>query len=659
MQDPLQSLLVPDPQSGYNVPPDQRSTDDAIVITEANGTVTDWNDAAVRIFGYPASEAVGRSIRVLIPRAREAEEDDLTRRVRNGEAIDRFETLGRRKDGRLVPIALTISPIRAASGAIAGIKRVAQDLSGRRRLDPGALRLAAIVESSDDAIVGKDLDGIVFSWNRAAERIFGYTAEEMIGRPIRLLIPADRQSEEDEVLARVRRGDRVDHFDTFRRRKDGTLVPISLTVSPIRDAEGVVVGASKIARDVTERKQAEEERTRLLMIAQDASRLKDEFLATLSHELRTPLNAILGYTRMIRSGLVAEDKMQRALDTIDRNATSLTEIIEDVLDVSRIISGKLRLNVRSVDLPSLIREGLDTVRPAAELRGIRIESILDSGDAPVFGDPERVQQVLWNLTSNAVKFTERGGRVQVRLERVNSHVELVVSDTGIGIAPEFLPHVFERFRQADAGMTREHGGLGLGLAITRHLVEMHGGTIEVSSGGRGMGSTFTVRLPLMILQMEREADTRVHPRAHQSGIDIAMSGLAGISVLAVDDDLDALTMVREILEAGGAQVTTAESAIEALQLIEITQPDVLLADVGMPKMSGFELIARIRQSPNEAVREVPAAALTAYARSEDRANALRSGFQLHLAKPIDPAELMRAVASLAQRRHSRDTTVGR
>jgi PAS domain S-box-containing protein len=649
---------MPDPQDSDSAA-DRPSFDDAIVSTDSNGIITVWNEAAVRLFGYTMSDAVGRSIRLLIPSARQAEEDDIARRVRHGEMIDRFETLSRRKDGTLIPIAMTVSAIRGAGGDIVGTTRVAHDLSGRRRLEPGALRLAAIVESSDDAIVGKDLDGIVFSWNRAAERIFGYTAKEMIGRPIRTIIPADRQSEEDEVLARIRRGERVDHFDTLRCHKNGALVPISLTVSPILDADGIVVGASKIARDVSERKQAEAERARLLLIAQDASRLKDEFLATLSHELRTPLNAILGYTRMIRSGLVTEDKMQRALDTIERNATSLTEIIEDVLDVSRIISGKLRLNVRSVDLPSLIREGLDTVRPAAELRGIRIESILDSGDAPVFGDPERLQQVLWNLISNAVKFTERGGRVQVRLERVNSHVELVVSDTGIGIAPEFLPHVFERFRQADAGMTREHGGLGLGLAITRHLVEMHGGTIEVSSGGRGMGSTFTIKLPLMILHMASGPDTRVHPRAHRSGIEVSMSALAGVSVLVVDDDADALMMVREILEAAGAQVTTADSAIEALKLIDIIQPDVLLADVGMPKMSGFELITQIRQSPNAAVREVPAAALTAYARSEDRANALRRGFQLHLAKPIDPAELMAAIASLARRRHARDTAVRR
>jgi PAS domain S-box-containing protein len=520
------------------------------------------------------------------------------------------------------------------------------------------LRLAAIVESSDDAIVGKDLNGIVFSWNRAAERIFGYTADEMIGRSIRTIIPADRQSEEDEVIAKIHRGERVHHFETLRRRKDGTLLPISLTISPIRGPDGIVIGASKIARDITERKQAEAERARLLSLAQEASRLKDEFLATLSHELRTPLNAILGYTRMLRSGLIAPDKRARALDTIERNATSLTEIIEDVLDVSRIISGKIRLNVRPVDLGTVIRESLDAVRPAADARGISIECSFESTDARVSGDPERLQQILWNLVSNAVKFTDRGGKVDVSLGHSESHVEVRVHDTGIGIAPEFLPYVFERFRQGDAGVTREYGGLGLGLAITKHLVEMHGGTISVSSAGLGAGATFTLRLPVIGAGTKEREVPRVPPRAHRAGVEIPMAALRGVAVLAVDDDVDALMMVREILEAAGASVTTADSARQALSLIDINPPDVLLADVAMPKMSGFELIGEVRRSTNPRIRNVPAAALTAYARSEDRAHALRSGFQLHLAKPIDPGELMAAIASLAKQRTSVTETSG-
>ena len=515
--------------------------------------------------------------------------------------------------------------------------------------DAYARRLAAIVESSDDAIVSKDLNGFVASWNEAAERMFGYTAAEIVGRSIRLIIPADRQAEEDHVLAKIYNGERVEHFETMRRRKDGALIPISLTVSPIVDGSGVVVGASKIARNITERKQAEEERERLLSMAQEASRVKDEFLATLSHELRTPLNAILGYSRMMRSGLLPGEKQRRAIETVERNAIALAQIIEDVLDVSRIVSGKIRLNVTPVDLPDVVREALDTVRPAADSKGVAIESIFDLGEAAVYGDPDRLQQVLWNLVSNAVKFTERGGRVQVRLGRVGSHVEMSVSDTGIGIPRSFLPHVFERFRQAEAGMTRARGGLGLGLAITRHLVELHGGTVDVASEGEGRGATFWVRLPLMILHPARPAPESAHPRAQLPGEPVSVTDLRGVRVLAVDDDPDALTMLKEILETAHAEVTVASSAKEAFAALESTAPDVLVADLGMPHMSGFDLISIIRRSSNPGIQDVPAAALTAYARSEDRAKALRAGFQLHLSKPIDPSELTAAIASLSKR----------
>ena len=341
----------------------------AILDTDLHGVITAWNTGAQRLFGYTATEAVGQPLNFLIPPGRHSEQDELTARAEHGETIDLIETLwhasrrfaGSDRDDR-------DRPSRTPKETSSACPAIARDLSGRRRIEPGVLRLAAIVESSDDAIVGKDLNGIVFSWNRAAERIFGYTADEMIGRSIRTIIPDDRQSEEDDVIARIHRGERVHHFETIRRRKDGTLLPISLTISPIRDPDGVVIGASKIARDITERKQAEAERARLLRVAQEASRLKDDFLATLSHELRTPLNAILGYTRMLRSGLITVDKQGRALETIERNATSLTEIIEDVLDVSRIISGKIRLNVRSVDLQTVIREGIEAVRPAADAR---------------------------------------------------------------------------------------------------------------------------------------------------------------------------------------------------------------------------------------------------------------------------------------------------
>jgi signal transduction histidine kinase/ActR/RegA family two-component response regulator len=389
------------------------------------------------------------------------------------------------------------------------------------------------------------------------------------------------------------------------------------------------------------------ENARMFGMAQEASRLKDEFLASLSHELRTPLNAVLGYARMLRSGMLSGDKQVQAIDTIERNATSLAQIVEDVLDISRIISGKIRLNVQAVDFPKVVQNAINVVTPAADAKGVRIEAVLDPRASPISGDPERLQQVFWNLLSNAVKFTGRGGKVQIRLGRIDSHVEVSVADTGVGIAPEFLPHVFERFRQADASIARERGGLGLGLSIARQLAEMHGGTIEAASGGVGQGSTFTVKLPLMVVQQRDESDLRPHAAA--STQTIQSRDLDGVHVLAVDDDPDAIRLITELLEVAGARVTTASSADEAIELLESELPDVVVTDLGMPRVDGFQLLEQIRAHRNPLVRHVPAAALTAYARSDDRVKVLRAGFHMHLAKPVDPAELVAAVAALAKR----------
>jgi signal transduction histidine kinase/DNA-binding response OmpR family regulator len=391
------------------------------------------------------------------------------------------------------------------------------------------------------------------------------------------------------------------------------------------------------------------ENARLYMSMQEANRIKDDFLASLSHELRTPLNAILGYARMLRSGIVPPDKREKAIETIDRNATSLTQIVEDVLDISRIVSGKIRLDVQPVDFPEIVHNAIAAVTPAAEANGIRIETIIDPQASPISGDPERLQQVLWNLLSNAVKFTNRGGKVQVRLQRVNSDVEVVVSDTGVGISPEFLPHVFERFRQADSGIARERGGLGLGLAIARQLTQMHGGTIEASSGGVGQGATFRVKVPLMIVHPTREEPPQVHPRSTVNRREMPVGDLRQVHVLAVDDDRDALSLVAQVLESAGARVTTAQSANDGWKRLNDEAPDVIVADLGMPHVDGFQFIAGVRRHGNPRVREVPAAALTAYARSDDRMKALRAGFQIHLAKPIDPAELVTTIAALAKR----------
>ncbi|MEO7190590.1 MAG: PAS domain S-box protein [Vicinamibacterales bacterium] len=625
------------------------SSDDAIISKDLDGTVVSWNPAAERLFGYTASEMIGQSIRVIIPSDRQGEEGHVLGSVKRGETVDHFETIRRRKDGSLIPISLTVSPIRTPGGELIGASKIARDLSRIKRAQSDAVHLAAIVDSSDDAIVSKDLNSIVTSWNGAAERMFGYTAAEMVSQSIRKIIPQDRQQEEDTVLSRIRSGQRVEHFETIRQRKDGTLVPVSLTVSPIRDENGTILGASKIARDISDRERAEHERQRLLAIARNASRLKDDFLATLSHELRTPLNAIVGYVRMLQSDLLTGDKRRRAMDTISRNVTSLTQIVEDVLDVSRIVAGKLRLDVQSVDLGPIVVTALETVRPAADAKGVQLTTIIDPRTPSVSGDPERLQQILWNILSNAVKFTGRGGKVQTRLEQVNSSIEITVSDTGIGIPPEFLPHVFDRFRQADSGIDRASGGLGLGLAIARHLVELQGGRIFADSEGAGKGSSFRVELPRRVADTPVTSLPREHPQSPREELHIDVPQLHGTRILAVDDDRDALALVREILEATGATVVTADSGQEALAALERSVPHVLLADLGMPHMTGLELIDRIRHADNPQIRAVPAAALTAYARSEDRTKALRCGFQLHLSKPVDPGELMAAMAALARR----------
>jgi CheY-like chemotaxis protein len=350
---------------------------------------------------------------------------------------------------------------------------------------------------------------------------------------------------------------------------------------------------------------------------------------------------------MLRSSMLTEERRNRALEIVERNARSLGQLVEDVLDVSRIVAGKIRLHVQPVDLPRTIADSVTSVQPAADAKGVRIQSIIDPLAPHVSGDPERLQQVLWNLLSNAVKFTARGGRVHLRVERINSHVEIVVSDTGVGIAPEFLPHVFERFRQGDSRFSRTHGGLGLGLAISRQLVEMHGGTIRAESDGVGKGATFRVALPIMIAHDRRHTGPdRVHPLAKGATGVLPSARLDQLCVLAVDDDPDALSLLAEILRDAGATVVTARSGVEAIERLQADGADVLIADIGMPGMDGFELIRAIRESEWDA-RHIPAAALTAYARSEDRTRALAEGFQMHLAKPIEPSELTAAVRRLA------------
>ncbi|HEY0174346.1 MAG TPA: ATP-binding protein, partial [Pyrinomonadaceae bacterium] len=406
--------------------------------------------------------------------------------------------------------------------------------------------------------------------------------------------------------------------------------------------------AAQRARAEAETSAAENER--LYREAHEASRLKDEFLATVSHELRTPLTAILGWAHMLRTGRLGADSAAGAFETIERNARAQSQLIDDLLDVSRAITGKLRIDVRPVDPNSFIEAAVEAVRPAAEAKGVRVQKVVDTGLVTVSGDPVRLQQVVWNLLSNAIKFTPRGGRVQVRMERVNSHVEIAVSDTGAGIVPDFLPHVFDRFRQADQKTTRRHGGLGLGLAIVRHLVELHGGSVRAESAGEGQGSTFTVLLPVAPVYASDPSEGRVHPAARDTLPPFECPDrLDGLRVLVVDDEPDTRDMLKAGLEHCGANVTTVGSAAEAFALIEREPPHVLISDIGMPEEDGYDLIRKVRKLPAERGGRVPAIALTAYARAEDRMHALRAGYQMHVPKPVELVELAAVTASLARR----------
>ena len=669
------------------------SAEDAIVSTDLNSVITSWNAGAERVFGYSAGEVVGRSIRVIIPDDRQEEEDRIVALIRRGERVEQFETTRKRRDGRHIPVSLRISPIRLTSGETIGASRVDRDISDQKR---AAERAAFLAEVGSLLAASLDYEPTLKTIaNLAVPYVADWCAVDVAraGTIERLAVAhvdpskialarmiRDRYEDADSpysvpfvihhdapVLLSTITNEMIvasAHGDEERIQLIRSLGLVSYMCVPLT-AHGRTLGALtfatsesrrmytendlEFAKDIARRAALAVENARAYEEARRADRLKDEFLATLSHELRTPLNAILGYSRMIRSGLIPSDRQAKAIDTIERNASALTEIVEDVLDVSRIVSGKVRLDVQPVQLPEVVEHAVESVMPAANAKRVRVRTTLDPRAAPVSGDPGRLQQVVWNLLSNAVKFTPAGGQVQVRVERVNSHVEVVVSDTGIGISPEFLPHLFERFRQADAGTTRERGGLGLGLAISRHLAEMHGGTIHAASGGPGRGATFTVRLPVMIVHPATVKERRIYPSGHPRERAIPIPDLAGIRILAVDDDRDALNMIGEILEAAGAQVTGVESAAEAFKALEAIRPHLIIADVGMPQMDGFEFIAEVRKSSDQVVRQIPAAALTAYARSEDRAKALRSGFQIHLAKPIDPSELMAAVASLARR----------
>ena len=517
-----------------------------------------------------------------------------------------------------------------------------------RRLQESEQWLQTTLMSIGDGVIAVDVEECVRSINRVAAELTGWPQEEAVGRPVGEVFDILNENRapvtEMPVTKAIREGVFTGNVNFTLITKTGIEIPVEDGAAPIRDEKGQITGAVVVFRDIRERRRHEEERERSLAReqamraeAERLLRLKDEFLATLSHELRTPLHMISLWTGHLQSGKLDADKAALALETIRRNIHSQAQIIDDLLDVSAIIMGKLRLSMQNVDADDPLREALEAVRPAAEAKGVELEYLPDPGAAFVRADPARLQQVAWNLLSNAIKFTDRGGRVELRLRLDGGQIVISVSDTGCGIAQEFLPHVFDRFSQADGSIRRTQGGLGLGLAIVRYLTEMHGGAVEAESAGAGGGATFTVRLPAATPR-EAESVVRHSGLAHDAILE-------DLKVLLVDNDVEACRLFEMMLSRCGAKVTCLNSGSEALASLESERPDLLIFDIAMPGLDGYELLARVRARGIN----IPAIALTAYARTADRIRALAAGFQSHVSKPVEADELVMAAASLCGR----------
>lgn len=646
---------------------------EGVVLVDADGNMLDWNRAALDMHGFADMRQVHHHIAQFVPGFEIRAEDGSIipfenwpiPRLLRGEAFKGMEVELRRLDK---PLALIVSfsgtALRDREGritlALLTLHDMTEERQAQRALRESEAAFREMFEQTPIGMTLNELSGRYLHVNPSYCRIVGYTREQLLDRDVdfRALIHPEDRPRMLALQAQVIAGE-IPAFFLEKRYvcSDGSVAWVRVTGTVRRDAAGKPIQFMRLVEDINDRKRAEAELEQLLSSeraaraeAERAGRMKDEFLATLSHELRTPLNAILGWSQILSHGSRDQQDLSEGLNTIERNARAQAQIIEDLLDMSRIISGKVRLDVQRIDLASVVQAAVETVRPAADAKGVRLYVVLDPLAAPVSGDPNRLQQVFWNLLNNAVKFTAAQGRVQVVLERVNSHLELSVADTGEGISPEFLPHVFDRFRQADASSTRRHGGLGLGLAIVKQLVELHGGAVRAKSPGVGRGSTFIVSLPLVALHPEPlPPPERQHPSAQIAPmVREACDEITGLKVLVADDEADARLLIKRLLEDCKAIVVVAASAAQALELVQTLLPDVLISDIGMPGEDGYSLVRRVRALPPERGGQTPAIALTAYARAEDRVKALRAGFQHHVSKPVEPAELIAMVANLAK-----------
>jgi PAS domain S-box-containing protein len=659
--------LSPEKQQGF-LNALLENVEDGIVACDSEGVLTIFNHAARELHGLPErpipADRWAEYYDLYLPdgKTRMRKEEIPLFRALQGEHIRNVEMVIAPRDGTPRTMLVSGRAIHSPGGEKLGAVVVMRDFTERKEAQEALKResslMHALMDNIPDAIYFKDTEGRFMRVNRHAPYRGNNAPEEVIGKTdFDFFVKEHARAAYEDEQRIISTGRPIIDKEEKETYPDGSTTWLSTTKVPILDETGRINGIVGISRDITERKHAEESRIELAREqaaraeAEQANRLKDEFLATVSHELRTPLTAILGWAKMLADGYVDEGRRAEALGAIYRNARSQAQLIDDLLDVSRIVTGKLRIEVRPVELAAVVEAAVAVVRPAASAKGVYLQTLFDPGAGMVSGDPERLQQVVWNLLSNAVKFTPKGGRVEVRLGRLNSQIEIAVSDTGMGIDPEFLPHIFESFRQAEIGTTRRHGGLGLGLAIVRHLVELHGGTVGAESGGLRQGATISVKLPVMAVRDAGWPSAVGAESSQQSAGEspTVLQSLEGVRVLAVDDDADARQLLTGILRRCGAQVLAAASASEALELLGTFCPHVLLSDIGMPGGDGYALIRQVRALPEERGGRTPAAALTAYAGAEDRARVLDSGFQTHVAKPVEPAELANVVARLAGR----------
>ncbi len=641
-------------------------TDFAIYRLDASGHVLTWNAGARAIKGYSAEEVIGRHVSLFYP-AEDVASGKVERILATVRREGRFEeeAIRVRKNGERFPANVVITALRDPRGEVVGFAKVTRDLTEKRRAEAERLRseerFRLLVDAvSDYAIYMLDPEGRVTTWNSGAERLKGYRAAEIIGRPFSVFFSAE-DVQAGRPSAELEAARDHGHFEGEgdRLRQDGSRFRAHVTLTPIRDEAGVLSGFAKITRDLTSEREADDTRRKFIEEqaartaaeavahrADEANRIKDEFLATVSHELRTPLNAMVGWLKILERQTLPPGAV-RALATVQRNAQAQTRIVDDILDVSRIINGKLRIEPAAMNLVTVVREAMDVVRPSALARRLTLD-LEAADDVPLVGDAERLRQVVWNLLSNAVKFTDTG-TVSIRVLSTDHRIELRVTDTGRGIEPAFLPFVFDRFQQADTSITRRVGGLGLGLALVRHIVELHGGSVSVESGGKGLGSTFGMSLPrgaasVQAARDEKEPEAPPMPAPDPSG-EIAFD-LTGLRLVAVDDEIDARELMFEVLSGAGASVRTAGSAAEAMALVKDFRPHAIVSDIGMADEDGYSLMRRIRELPESEGGRAPSIAVTAYTRREDRVKALTAGYTGFMAKPVDPEELVAAVAGL-------------